>query len=330
MKNALRKIVLATPLERPARAALRAVRAVRSGSGASAEAGAPAKIQTFRPIVLPEGVSEEDLRNTMLSISIDGSPKGALDGYVADSFHRFIHTWAMVRDQKGKCLELGANPYFTTYLLHEHTELELTYANYFGGEEGRGRQLVTFQSAHGQTTIDCEFDHFNMEESRFPYEDYTFDVVLYCEIIEHLLMNPVHTLREIHRVLKPGGRAIVTTPNVNRLGNVVAQVDGRSIYDPYSGFGPYGRHNREYSMTELLHLLQFCGFEHESSFTSDAHHEDHSGHPRFAEITAMVSHRPAHLGQYLFCAVRATGQPQDGLPASLYRSYPDTELNHSW
>lgn len=169
-----------------------------------------------------------------------------------------------------------------------------------------------------------------MEESRFPYEDSSFEVVLYCEIIEHLLMNPVHTLKEIHRVLKPGGLAIVTTPNVNRLGNVVAQVDGRGMYDPYSGFGPYGRHNREYSMPELLNLLQFCGFEHESSFTTDAHPEDHSNHPRYADIASLVMHRPAHLGQYLFTAVRKRQDPQSGFPASLYRSYPDEQLNQEW
>jgi SAM-dependent methyltransferase len=326
MKKIARRIVLSTPLEKPARKALRAARAWRH------QVPAPSNYRptTFKPIVLPKGVSENELRETLLSISIDGSPKGALDGYVADSFHRFVHTWDMVRNQKGKCLELGANPYFTTYLLHEYTELELTYANYFGGEEGVGRQVVTFTSPHKTTTIECDFDHFNMEESRFPYEDNSFDVVMYCEIIEHLLMNPVHTLKEINRVLKPGGLAVVTTPNVARMGNVVALIDGRGMYDPYSGHGPYGRHNREYSMQELLHLLEFNGFSHESSFTSDAHHEDHSGHPRFGDISSLVEHRPAHLGQYLFTAVRKTGDPQPGLPASLFRSHDPELMNPDW
>jgi SAM-dependent methyltransferase len=330
MRRLARSVLIGTPLEKPARATLQALRRfwIKNKSPQLIKEARP--LDTFKAIILPEGVSEEGLRNAMLSISIDGSPPGALNGYVADSFRRFIHTWSMVRDQKGSCLELGANPYFTTFLLNEYTELELTYANYFGGDEGTGRQVVTFESDGVTKTINCEFDHFNMEESQFPYEDNSFDVVLYCEIIEHLLMNPVHTLREIHRVLKPGGIAIVTTPNVNRLGNVVAQVDGRGIYDPYSGFGPYGRHNREYSITELLQLLRFCGFEHESSFTSDAHAEDHSSHPRYADIASLVSHRPAHLGQYLFVAVRATGQPQMGFPSSLYRSYPDQEINNDW
>lgn len=40
----------------------------------------------------------------------------------------------------------------------------------------------------------------------------SFDLVFAIEVIEHL-ENPRHVLREIHRVLVPGGHAILTTPN---------------------------------------------------------------------------------------------------------------------
>jgi SAM-dependent methyltransferase len=275
-------------------------------------------------------MTEQELRDVFLSFSLDNGPVGQLDPYVHDALYRFIHSWQLVKDEQGSCLELGANPYFITWLLQEHTELNLTLANYFGGEEGTGVQTLSWQAGDSRKSSTFNFDHFNMEESRFPYEDASFDVVLYCEIIEHLLMNPVHTLTEIRRVMKPGGLLVVTTPNVARLGNVLAMADGRSIYDPYSGFGPYGRHNREFSMTELLHLLEFAGFEHESSFTADAHREDHSGHPKFEMASSLIADRPAHLGQYLFAAVRANRQPEPGLPASLFRSYPEGDLNTAW
>lgn len=334
VKNFLRNIILGTPLERPARSVLRIIRSSRAFPASEESPQDPsAEFQfvpsTFKPINIPLGTTEEELRDTMLSISIDGSPNGALDGYVADSFNRFIHTWDLVRHHKGKCLELGANPYFTTYLLSEHTDLQLTLANYFGGEDGVGTQQVTFQSKGKTKSFTFDFDHFNMEETTFPYEDNSFDLVLYCEIIEHLLMNPIHTLKEINRVLRPGGTLVVTTPNVARLGNVFTIADGRSIYDPYSGHGPYGRHNREYSMSELLSLLEFCGFSHETSFTSDAHPQDHSGHPRFAEVCSLVSHRPDDLGQYLFTSVRKSQSPREGFPGSLYRSYPEEAIDFS-
>ena len=324
LRRLARKVILGTALERPARAALAAWR----GSDP-----APAAIPyppTMRPFPLPDGQTEESLRRTLASLTIDDSKPGDLDIYVDDSFYRFIHTWSLVRNENGRCLELGANPYFATYLLREHSDLDMTLANYFGGEEGTRSQRVSWDDGSGRVTHEMPFDHFNLEESRFPYDDATFDVVLFCEIIEHLMMDPVHTLREIRRVLKPGGLLVVTTPNVARMWNVLAMADGLSIYDPYSGFGPYGRHNREYSLHELVQLCRFCGFETDNAFTADGHRVDYSGHPRWPDALRLVEWRRNDLGHYLFAAMRADGEPQDGLPVSLYRSYPAEQLNPGW
>jgi 2-polyprenyl-3-methyl-5-hydroxy-6-metoxy-1,4-benzoquinol methylase len=40
----------------------------------------------------------------------------------------------------------------------------------------------------------------------------SFDTVISCETIEHLV-DPVGALREFHRLLRPGGRLVLTTPN---------------------------------------------------------------------------------------------------------------------
>lgn len=308
-------------------AVIRLMRVVRRGAP-SYTARSP--FDTWHPVDPPPGLDVDTLRSMMFTFTIDDSPPGALEAYVHDSFHRFLHTWSLVRHDTGRCLELGGNPYFTTWLLLEHTGLDVTVANYFGGEEGTGRQVLGWTRNGQRFTREIDFDHFNSEESAFPYPDSSFDVVLYCEIIEHLLMNPVHTLREIHRVLRPGGRLVVTTPNVARLANVLAMIDGNSIYDPYSGFGPYGRHNREYSIGELAHLLGFVGFEVEQAFTADAHHEPAMSHPRVGEIASILRDRSWDLGQYLFVTARASDDPRPGLPGSLFRSYPEGEIDPNW
>jgi SAM-dependent methyltransferase len=51
----------------------------------------------------------------------------------------------------------------------------------------------------------------NPEQVRFPYEDEQFDVVCAFEVFMHVSLDAVrHYLREITRVLRPGGLAVVT------------------------------------------------------------------------------------------------------------------------
>ena len=49
-----------------------------------------------------------------------------------------------------------------------------------------------------------------------PFSDGAFDAVVSLEGIEHLL-SPARCLAEFCRVLRPGGRLVVTTPNVNNV-----------------------------------------------------------------------------------------------------------------
>jgi SAM-dependent methyltransferase len=53
-------------------------------------------------------------------------------------------------------------------------------------------------------------------EEQLPFADEIFDLVVAVEVIEHL-ERPYHLLREFGRVLKPGGYAVITTPNVHSL-----------------------------------------------------------------------------------------------------------------
>ena len=49
-----------------------------------------------------------------------------------------------------------------------------------------------------------------------PFADGRFDLVICQEGIEHM-PNQLHLFQELNRVLRPGGRAIITTPNYSNL-----------------------------------------------------------------------------------------------------------------
>lgn len=290
---------------------------------AHAEAVPRSALLPERPLPLPADLTEAQLRARFATWSIDGEPEGHMDAYVADSFGRFVHTYGMVAELSGSCLELGANPYFTTHLIQHYSDLDVSHANYFGNDDTTAVQRCSYRGDDGEVVTErIESKLFNIEDEEFPYPDAEFDVVMYCEILEHLLMDPVHVLAKIRRVLRPDGVLIVTTPNVARLNNMLRIAGGHNIYDPYSGYGPYGRHNREYTMTDLHALLSFMGFEIEQTFAADSHDESYESDPMYPALASHLTGRGDALGQYLFVRARIAGPARDGLPELLYRSYP--------
>jgi glycosyltransferase involved in cell wall biosynthesis/SAM-dependent methyltransferase len=274
------------------------------------------------PLPLPPGWSEEELRELVVSVRVEDAPIEELRIYASSDFRRFVYTLGLVPERPGlKLLELGANPYFTTTLLHKFRKATLHLANFFNARGEDASQQVKIHKT-GEV-IRYHYKQFNIEEDIFPYPDDFFDVVLFCEIIEHLLSDPVHALNEIRRVLKPGGSLVLTTPNVVRLDNVRKIIAGENVYDPYSGYGPYGRHNREYTPQDLFGLLSANGFLVNTLFTADVN-PGHTSSPVKLEIIApLVKDRQADLGQYIFCqssVTQASKRQPPVRPDWLYRS----------
>lgn len=239
--------------------------------------------------------------------------------YLNVALDRLLVTLELVPPLKegARVLELGAVPYFMTALLLHHFPCQLELANEPDRLKQDGGSATLINRRHG---VEHRFQYqaFNLETDRFPYEDGSLDLVLYCEIIEHLMHDPTHSLYEIHRVLKPGGHLVLSTPNPFRYTNYLRFLAGKNIYPPFSGYGPYSRHNREFSSDELRLLLKQCNFEIETLITA---YDPAYDHPRRLDGFARWLHRRGLLREQMdviHLRARAEGKALYRYPPELY------------
>jgi SAM-dependent methyltransferase len=80
---------------------------------------------------------------------------------------------------------------------------------------------------------------------RLPFADGSFDVVTALDVIEHL-DDDLGSLKEIHRVLRPGGRVLLFVPAFMFLWGVQDDVSN---------------HRRRYRLKELQEVVRTAGFE---------------------------------------------------------------------
>ncbi|MCX6950761.1 MAG: class I SAM-dependent methyltransferase [Verrucomicrobia bacterium] len=89
---------------------------------------------------------------------------------------------------------------------------------------------------------------------RFPFPDASFEVVWCSEVLEHLF-DPEFALREMHRILRPGGRLLVTVPYHGRFKNLLIALFKWDVH-----FAPSNPHIRFYTNNTLSRITRTAGF----------------------------------------------------------------------
>jgi SAM-dependent methyltransferase len=114
------------------------------------------------------------------------------------------------------------------------------------------------------------FDKVNLHNYSLPYADESFDMIIICEVLEHLNFNPLPVLQEMNRVLKKGGFIYIAMPNQACIDNRLKMLSGRSIHDPIQYFFDQldrnkniivSRHWKEYTMAEAIEMVERMGFD---------------------------------------------------------------------
>ena len=127
----------------------------------------------------------------------------------------------MARSSSGLLIDVGcgAKPY----------RLFFRHVRYFGVEVFTSSKYGSAKSA------DIFFDGYAL-----PFADSSVDCILCSQVLEHVF-EPIMFLRELHRVLKPAGRLMLTVPFVWDV--------HEQPYD-YARYSPYGLH----------YLARTCGY----------------------------------------------------------------------
>jgi glycosyltransferase involved in cell wall biosynthesis/SAM-dependent methyltransferase len=248
-------------------------------------------------------------------------PENGSRAYVETHQTRLEKTLAIIPPgtESDRILEMGAYLQITP-ALHAKLGYGEVRGCYFGPAGETKQRTVTSESGE---TFTCQIDLFNAEADSFPYQKEYFKTVLCCELLEHLPNDPMHMMAEIHRILKPGGFLVLTTPNIASARSIAAVLQGfhpqlfSTYLRPKDGETD-ARHHREYTTLEIRQLLENSGFEVTLLETGPFREE---AKPEFAWVDHLLDRyllSKENRGEGIYVVGRKTGPVRDRYPSWLY------------
>lgn len=183
-----------------------------------------------------------------------------------DVFRGSIDRFCEIADRLRACrrvLDVGAGHGMLLALLNElgHVCCAVDFAD-------RSARYPDVYQARGIAFHAC-----NVEIDPLPFAADAFDAVTCCQVLEHFTHSHLHAVREMRRVLAPGGIIEIDVPNAASFRNRSRMLRGKNITYDYRehyleaepvfdrGYSFYPlRHNREFTRDELALLLEAGGF----------------------------------------------------------------------
>lgn len=230
-------------------------------------------------------LTEQEFAEQGLALSREANVVNDLHNYFVSHCSRLYQTcrrFDLFDRALGSVLEIGPFYGYTPFILRPRS----TSYHVLEGDDPVAYPLKPlYEKRHIEAEFVDLFEIFGPTHTAphaLSLTDNSFDTILCWETMEHFNFNPVKFVRELKRVLRPGGRACITVPNKVSFRNLGTFMLGRSenhlidsyfVFEEYLSQGKkafYGFHWREYSASELRRLFDRAGLQvrHCSTFNS--------------------------------------------------------------
>ncbi|MCC6263881.1 MAG: glycosyltransferase [Bryobacterales bacterium] len=272
--------------------------------------------------VIAEAEAASSLENPLAAELLSWASGSDAREYLMQHLSRLVTTLELLPEggQDRSVLEMGCYLQITPALRWSKHYGEIRGC-YYGPVGEAARRSI--RATDGRV-FECDVDAFDAERDAYPYAEGTFDVVLCTELFEHLGYDPMHCLLEIHRVLKPGGRLLLSTPNACSL-RAIAAILGQyhpgffpAFMRPTAAGGIDPRHHREYAPREIDMALTDAGFTVEQLRTAPYWS---APEPQFEWVRHLLDRYeldPTLRGECIFALARKSGSPANRYPDWLY------------
>ncbi|WP_255100531.1 methyltransferase domain-containing protein [Synechococcus sp. L2F] len=156
-----------------------------------------------------------------------------------------------------------------------------------------------FSDAMGKLLPDVEQTgvngvNYELDDYAHLYGESSFDICLNMEVLEHLIFDPAHMVWSMNRMLKTGGLLFLSTPNAVAMTNALHWMNGDSptLWNQVIPGKPYyERHNRDWTPSEVVRLLEENGFTVLNVYTRDFYSSSHELLPQHSrDISYLQSH----------------------------------------
>jgi 2-polyprenyl-3-methyl-5-hydroxy-6-metoxy-1,4-benzoquinol methylase len=179
--------------------------------------------------------------------------------YLRFHIHRYIKTLSLipVSSRKLNVLDVGISSGQLAILVRRLFDYEVSGVDIDDRWNAR-------LSSEGIGLKTCDFS-----KDPIPYDAESFDVILFCETLEHLAVSPYRVLDEVWRVMKEDGVLILSTPNMAALFKRLKLLVGKNPLRPFQKDTRANDHIHEYTRSEITSVIADAKFKLDKLYLSD-------------------------------------------------------------